>query len=124
MHHWTLSTCETLGDGSMSRSFWRENIVQIGLRCDFVMRGILSVAALHLAYLEPSRKSTLVERSICHHDIASKQMSTAMHVMDHDKEPEMDEGLFAFSALTLYYRKHTLVSFYAPFLPFIEYAYV
>lgn len=75
------------------------------------MRGILSVAALHLAYLDPSRKPVLVERSIHHHDIASKQMSRAMHITDHDKKPEMDEDLFAFSALTLYYRESALVPF-------------
>lgn len=107
MHHWTLSTCETFGDGPVMRSFWRENIVQLGLRCDFVMRGILAVAALHLAYLDQSRKPALVHRSVHHHDIASEQVSEAMHTMDKERNPEMEEDLFVFSVLTLYYSKHS-----------------
>ena len=110
MHQWTLSTSETIGDGPVVRSFWRETIVQVGLRCDFVMRGILAVAALHLAYLDHSRKSALVHRSVQHHDIASKQVSETMRTMDREKHPEMDEDLFVFSVLTLIYSKYTLGS--------------
>lgn len=105
MHHWTLSTCETLGDGPVLCAFWRENIVQVGLRCDFVMRGILGVAALHLAYLNRQRKPELVERSVRHHDVASKQVSDTMQAINQGKNPVLEEDLFAFSVLTLYHRK-------------------
>ncbi|KAL7619407.1 hypothetical protein AAE478_009946 [Parahypoxylon ruwenzoriense] len=117
MHHWTLSTCYTLGDGPMLCSFWRENIVQIGLRCDFVMRSILSVTALHLAYLDPPRKPALVERSVRHYDIALKQALEALHTGNREKNLEVEEDLFAFSVLTLYYLMSSAESFTEAFIP-------
>lgn len=102
MNHWTAETSDTLTEDGTSRLFWRQNAVKIGLRSNFVMLSILSLAAQHLAYQDPSRRSRLVERSILYHSIASKRATELMAEDNATADQQKTEDLLLFSMLALY----------------------
>lgn len=103
MYHWTTHTHATLTHDPNLRPFWRRNLVAVGLRCDFVMRNILSLSALHLAHLCPEREPELIEKSVYHQDLASKQALVAMaSVHAAADSTELADCLFCYSALTMF----------------------
>lgn len=101
LHHYCNFTAQTLSDNPLLGDFWRLNVVKLGLETDYVMRSILSLAALHLAYLNPDRKDHLLEKSMLHHEISSR---TAVGLMEHVQD-ENKAHLFIFSVLTIYIGK-------------------
>ena len=105
MYHWSTSTCETLAENATLRQFWQRNVVRIGLRCDFVMRSLLSLAALHLAYLNPARRPELIERSILHQSEAARAARQSIETAGSADGQEVGENLFVFSVLTVYHGK-------------------
>ncbi|CAG8958118.1 hypothetical protein HYFRA_00000464 [Hymenoscyphus fraxineus] len=70
LHHWSLSTSLSMTSDPVLRTLWRTKIPQMAFEFPFLMRGILTVAALHLAYLHPERRDFYVSNSLQHHDIA------------------------------------------------------
>lgn len=50
---------------------WRVNVPQLGFSHPYVLKGVLSIAALHLARLRPQRKDALVEQAMMLHTAAS-----------------------------------------------------
>lgn len=99
MHHFTTSTYATLFCYPPVRHFWRGEAVQMGFRCDYVMRAILAVSALHLAYHSPERREMYTSTALTYHRIASRQ---AMGLMSDLKE-ENASNLFIFSILTMFF---------------------
>ncbi|MCJ1448997.1 MAG: hypothetical protein MMC23_009516 [Stictis urceolatum] len=55
MHHWTLYTYKTLVDRENMNSVWMESIPDMAAKHPFLMHGILSVTAFHLAYLDAQK---------------------------------------------------------------------
>lgn len=101
LHHYCNFTAHTLSENPLLRDFWRINVVKLGIECDYVMRSILSLAALHLAHLHPERKDTLLEKSMAHHEMSSRAAIELMErVQDNNKAQ-----LFIFSVLTIYIGK-------------------
>ncbi|KAK2063546.1 C6 zinc finger protein [Colletotrichum caudatum] len=98
LHHYCNFTAHTLSENPLLREFWRINVVKLGLECDYVMRSILSLSALHIAHLNPERKDSLLEKSMAHHEMSSRTaVSLMQNVQDENKAP-----LFIFSVLTIY----------------------
>lgn len=75
----------------------------MGLQCDFVMRSVLSLSALHLAFYRPERREFYVSTGLRYHQLASRK---AMHLLGHVTE-ESAENLFVFSILTICVGKRT-----------------
>lgn len=67
MHHYCISTCESLAFREDLRYVWRVAFPQEGYRHPFVMHGLLSLAALHKAYLFPSRRQEYLTLAASHH---------------------------------------------------------
>lgn len=67
MHHYCVSTSETLALREDRRYVWRVVFPQEGYRHPFVMHGLLSLAALHKAYLFPSRRLEFLNLGASHH---------------------------------------------------------
>ena len=61
----------------MQRTIWQITVPQIGFTSEFVMRGILAIAALHLARLRPSRKEFYMAKGNLHHQLGLR-MATSM----------------------------------------------
>ncbi|PGH04860.1 hypothetical protein AJ79_06945 [Helicocarpus griseus UAMH5409] len=105
MHQWSTSTYKTLSEIPELEPFWRDNVVKIGLRCHFVTRGILCVAALHLAHLTaaPERKQEFSQTASYHYDGATRAARESIPDLTKPAAPEDQENHFIFSILNVYY---------------------
>lgn len=108
MHHFATSTYATLFVHPPMRHFWRDQAVRIGLRCDYVMRAILAVSALHLAHHSPERRELYTSTALTYHRVASKG---AMSLMTDVKEEDAG-NLFVFSVLTIFFGSHSSYSLF------------
>lgn len=82
----------------MVRNFWRVNVPRIGFSYHYVLKGILSLAALHLARYKPERREMLTEQAMVHHNAASSLALPALNNLNSDDSVPM----FFFSMLTAY----------------------
>ncbi|KAI2785536.1 hypothetical protein F4815DRAFT_490609 [Daldinia loculata] len=85
LHHFTTSTCFTFSTEPMLRNFWRVNLPQMGFSYEYVLRGLLSVAALHLSRFKPQRRDTLIEQAMVHHNAS---MLTTWFAFANPREPD------------------------------------
>ncbi|SPQ25624.1 b066da8a-2a37-4e81-8fb9-239addd9fe2f [Thermothielavioides terrestris] len=102
LHNFTTKTHTTLAADSTLWEFWRDDVVQMGLACDYIMRAVLAVSALHLAYHRPDRRDFYTESGILLHQKAAR---SAMRVMaaDHKIDKDQAANLFVFSMLTMFF---------------------
>ncbi|OTB20761.1 hypothetical protein K445DRAFT_372322 [Daldinia sp. EC12] len=98
LHHFTTSTCFTFSSEPMVRNFWRVNVPRMGFSFEYVLRGVLSLAALHLSRFKPQRRDSLIEQAIVHHNASS---SMALPVLN-DLTSQNSVPIFFFSMLTTY----------------------
>lgn len=75
LHNFTTMTFATLSDSVIIRDFYRVSAVQLGLSCDYIMRAVLAVSALHLAYHRPERREHYHSLAMMHHQVASRDAS-------------------------------------------------
>jgi hypothetical protein len=71
LHHYTTVTYSTLLDDDAFERVWRINVPQEAARCDFLMHGILGLAAMHLRRLRP-------ESATYYNRLASKHYSEGL----------------------------------------------
>ncbi|KAK4034384.1 hypothetical protein C8A01DRAFT_18806, partial [Parachaetomium inaequale] len=102
LHNFTTKTYTTLTADPCLWEFWRDDVVQLGLTCDYIMRAVLAVSALHLAYHRPDRRDFYVEEGILLHQKAAR---SAMRVMAAGNKLDRDQAasLFLFSMLTIFF---------------------
>lgn len=72
LHNYTTSTYATLSESPIIRDFYRITVVQVGLECDYVMRSLLAVSSLQLAYYRPHMREHYRSMAVHHHEIASR----------------------------------------------------
>ncbi|KAI0110937.1 hypothetical protein GGR51DRAFT_510571 [Nemania sp. FL0031] len=99
LHNYTTSTYATLSESPALRDFYRITAVQLGLKCDYVMRALLAISSLQLAYYRPHMREHYQSVAMHHHQIASR---VAINLMQ-DVNPSTAENLFLFSTLTIFY---------------------
>jgi hypothetical protein len=102
LHNFTTKTYTTLTADPSIWDFWRGDVVQQGLTCDYIMRAVLAVSALHLAYHRPDRRDFYLEEGILLHQKAAR---SAMRVMAIGDKMDKDQAasLFLFSMLTIFF---------------------
>ncbi|KAI1843430.1 hypothetical protein JX265_013312 [Neoarthrinium moseri] len=83
----------------LARNFWRINIPQMGFETNYILRGILSLSALHLARFRPERKDFYVAQAILHHNAA---LATASPLYP-NINGENCVPLFLFSTINLFF---------------------
>ncbi|KAG6361706.1 hypothetical protein INS49_009934 [Diaporthe citri] len=99
LHHYTTSACLTFSTDPMVRNFWRVNVPQIGFTTPYVLKGLLSLSALHLAKFRPERKDFYLAAALSQHNAAVSLVSrlilaiTAENCVEH----------FLFSTITNYF---------------------
>jgi hypothetical protein len=67
LHHWSLVTSVNIVNTPEVDHIWQTLLPQVGFRHEYVMHGILSLAALHIAYLDPSRRQSHLLEAAQHH---------------------------------------------------------
>jgi hypothetical protein len=117
LHNFTTKTYSTLTADASLWEFWRDDVVQLGLSCDYVMRAVLAVSALHLAYHRPDRRDFYIESGILLHQKAAR---SAMRVMaaEHEIDKDTAASLFIFSMLTIFFGTSIRSLFLSSFLLF------
>ncbi|KAL1989058.1 hypothetical protein VTN96DRAFT_5821 [Rasamsonia emersonii] len=99
LHHYSTSTSYTLSRHPALQTVWRVRAPQIGFSSDFVLRGILAIAALHIAHLRPLDKEIYVSQAQVHHEAALQTVAPILPaVMD-----ENCTALLLFSSLTCFF---------------------
>ena len=99
LHHFTTETCYTLSDRPESHELWRVTVPQVAFQHDFLMRGILAIAALHLNCLRPDRQTYWGHLAAKQQDAA---LSSFRKVMTHMDESNCDAFLALSSLIVVY----------------------
>jgi hypothetical protein len=99
LHHWTTSTSLNIFNSPESSAFWQVMFPNIAFKHPFVMHAILSLAALHLAYINRSEKNSHMVDAARHHTQAVKGFQ---EVIGHVSNTNSD-ALFIWSLLNLLY---------------------
>ncbi|ESZ92494.1 hypothetical protein SBOR_7119 [Sclerotinia borealis F-4128] len=99
LHHYTTSTCMTLSQSHSIGTLWRINVPQLAYSHEFLMRGLMAIAALHIAYYKPERRDFYIEKAVIHHQQA---LSTATAMLPNVND-ENCTALYLFTSLTLLY---------------------
>ncbi|CAD6441714.1 dc7210a3-4701-4f3c-bfb1-19806323dcef [Sclerotinia trifoliorum] len=99
LHHYTTSTFMTVVSNPSLATLWRINIPQLACSHEIVMRGILSIAALHIAYYKPEKRDFYVSTAVSHHQNA---LASAITMMD-DVNDDNCTALHIFTSITLIY---------------------
>ena len=99
LHHYTTSTCLTFSTEPLIRNFWRVQVPHVGFHTNYVLRGILSLAALHLAHFRPNQRESWLNIAAAHHNAA---LAVALPLLDHMAADDY-LPLFFFSTVTSYY---------------------
>ncbi|KAK2055102.1 hypothetical protein LY76DRAFT_521152 [Colletotrichum caudatum] len=99
IHNFATSVCSTLSTDALVRQMWKVSVVRMALGCEYVMRALLSISALHLAHQQPERKEALVTKALLYHRSASREAMGLMSGLDGRNA----ENLFLFSLLTIFF---------------------
>jgi hypothetical protein len=99
LHHWILTTSLTIITTPSLDHYWQTLVPQVAFRHRYVMHNILSLTALHIAYLNPLQKQSSMEEAAQYH---FKSLDGFREDITH-MGPENCDALFVNSTLTFFY---------------------
>ncbi|KAI7776427.1 hypothetical protein LA080_005382 [Diaporthe eres] len=99
LHHYTTSACLTFSTDPMGRNFWRVNVPQIGFTTPYILKGLFSLSALHLAKFRPERKDFYLAAALSQHNAAVNLVLRLILTLTVENCVE----LFLFSTITNYF---------------------
>lgn len=102
IHNFTTFTHATISSEPAMRQMLKTTAIRMAFDCEFLMRTILALSAVHLAHFRRDRHGFYVRVAMDHHQVACR---LAVSVMDHpDNLTQADcENLHLFSVMTLFY---------------------
>lgn len=98
LHHFSTVTCGTIADACASednRELWQIHAVRLGFKHEFLLRAILTVAALHLRSLHPLQSSYYDLMASTHQSFALEAARDALTQVDENN----CHAIFLFSCL-------------------------
>ncbi|KAJ5748765.1 uncharacterized protein N7511_010461 [Penicillium nucicola] len=99
LHHFTYCTSATLSDCPEAQRTWATTVVQIAFAQPFLLKGILALAALHMASLNTGDKESLSILAASKQDAALKEFRSQLETIT----LQNCDAIFAFSFLAEYY---------------------
>ncbi|KAJ5608670.1 hypothetical protein N7528_009237 [Penicillium herquei] len=96
LHHYSTSTCYTISRLPILQTVWRIRVPKFGFSSPFLLHGILSLSALHLAYLKPEQHAQYVTQAEFHHNLALKMVSATLPMLDEENAA----AIYLFSTIT------------------------
>jgi hypothetical protein len=96
MYHYATTVCDIVGVREDLIYLWRDYIPQQAIKHPFLMHGILALAALHLAYLQPSSSARQLQTCDKHQTIALEQFRT---ILSSPVDPQLADARFALAAI-------------------------
>ncbi|KAH6633554.1 hypothetical protein C7974DRAFT_392984 [Boeremia exigua] len=100
LHHWTMVTSPNIVHSSCVNYIWQAAFPQFAFTNGPLMSRLLSIAALHQAYLEPADRRSAMQVAGQHH---SRALEGLMGSLDSDIEPRGGNSIFANAVLTFFY---------------------
>lgn len=97
MHHYCISTALTMSPQERVRNVWAAEIPKIAYSYEFLMHGILSLAAMHLAFVKPEKCSHYQTKSTFHMALG---LQTFRKILQSPTE-ENCCALFSFSSIIM-----------------------
>lgn len=99
LHFYTATTSLTLCNMPERQRVWQNTIPQIAFSNHFLLHGLLAISALHLAYLQPSRKASLyAEASLHQNEALTLYQSVTANITS-----ENCNACYAFSTIVIIY---------------------
>ncbi|KAH6713746.1 hypothetical protein BKA61DRAFT_689000 [Leptodontidium sp. MPI-SDFR-AT-0119] len=98
LHHYTTTLYKTLSI-ERSRSVWRIEMPLLGIAHPFVLSGLLSLSALHLSSLIPSRRRELLNFAVSQECAALPSFRAHMA----NPSPHTIDAVFTFAGNAIYY---------------------
>jgi hypothetical protein len=84
---------------STLQTLWRTNVPQVGFSYDFVMRGILALSALYLAYFRAEKRDHIFSQAILQNQTGLRAATSILrHVTDENRA-----AVYIFTVLTCIY---------------------
>jgi hypothetical protein len=99
MHHFCTSTVLAVHNEPTIRRVWSISVPSLAFSHDFVMHGILAVAALHIAYLRPESRDLYLSQAVIHHQEGLRKATPVLSQF----QKQNPSAIYAHSALTLLY---------------------
>ncbi|CAI7669489.1 unnamed protein product [Penicillium pancosmium] len=98
LHHYSTSTCYTISRHPVLQTIWQITIPQHGFapQSQFVFRGILALAALHMGHIKPDLRAEYFATAEYHHNAALQMVSAAIPHINEETGP----AIYIFSTLT------------------------
>ncbi|KAL2838332.1 hypothetical protein BJX68DRAFT_259278 [Aspergillus pseudodeflectus] len=96
LHHYSISTCYTISRHPVLQTVWQTTVPAFGFSYQFVFRGILALAALHLAHLKPELEDQYVDAAEFHHNLALQMVSGTILQINAENGP----AVYLFSTIT------------------------
>lgn len=78
MHHYCTVTSNTMAQQEAARHVWRVIFPQEGYANEYLLHGVLSLAALHKVFLIPDRRDIYLTRSAYHHSIGQQHYTALL----------------------------------------------
>ncbi|WYZ35375.1 hypothetical protein EsH8_X_000022 [Colletotrichum jinshuiense] len=103
LHHWTMYTSRTIFKSPNVDHCWQLTFPQIGFRHSFVMHGLLSLAALHLACTDVASRKQRSLDAARHHSAALGGFREGIERMVSEEDYSSSDALFACSILNIVY---------------------
>lgn len=99
LHHFTIATSITLSPDPQVREVWRVVVPQMAFSTQYILDGILALAALHIARYNNARRPVLLPYAIERHSASlSKALPLVSGVTAQTRMP-----IFVFGVLTLFF---------------------
>ena len=99
LYQWLTSTSATLAASREAEGYWRDAFPQIGFAHDFVMQAILSLAAMHLAYLHPHERPLFLHTAMHQNALAVRGMRDSIDRLDKD----VADAVFVAASMNIVY---------------------
>ncbi|KAH8663892.1 hypothetical protein BGZ61DRAFT_484946 [Ilyonectria robusta] len=99
LHHWILKTSRTIFQYPVVDNSWSVRLPQLGLQHPFVMYGILSLASLHFASLDPCKKESHMSTAVSYYYLGLKKFREASE----ESIGDCNDALVAFSIFNIIY---------------------
>ncbi|KAF6811612.1 sterol uptake control protein 2 [Colletotrichum sojae] len=97
MHHWTISTSNTIAANEKLGPIWQVLMPKIASQHEFLMHGILCLSATHLSHEKGYMKTSFIKEAAAHHNLAIQGFNQAISNMDEHNS----EALFAFACINI-----------------------
>lgn len=99
LHQWTLVTSKSILQQPKLDHFWQSIFPSIGFKYAYVIHSLLSISALHDAYLHPSHRRKRIHDATRHHTLALQGFRQALDNLG----PHNADAIFASAVQAFFY---------------------